>query len=100
MPVAYVYITPDPAELRGHFLVHACVPTITVTTLQSSAGGSVKYFKIYRWDPEVAGQKPYVATYAVNLDECGPMVLDALLKIKNEQDPTLTFRRCVAVALY
>ena len=22
------------------------------------------------------------------------MVLDALLKIKNEQDPTLTFRRC------
>jgi succinate dehydrogenase (ubiquinone) iron-sulfur subunit len=53
----------------------------------------MKYFKIYRWDPEVAGQKPYIATYAVNLDECGPMVLDALLKIKNEQDPTLTFRR-------
>jgi len=57
------------------------------------ASGKVKYFKIYRWDPEVEGQKPYLATYAVNLDECGPMVLDALLKIKNEQDPTLTFRR-------
>lgn len=53
----------------------------------------VKYFKIYRWDPEAKGQKPYMATYAVNLEECGPMVLDALLKIKNEQDPTLTFRR-------
>jgi succinate dehydrogenase/fumarate reductase-like Fe-S protein len=26
------------------------------------------------------------------------MVLDALIKIKNEQDPTLTFRRCVARA--
>jgi succinate dehydrogenase (ubiquinone) iron-sulfur subunit len=52
----------------------------------------VKYFKIYRWDPEKK-QKPYLSTYPVNLDECGPMVLDALLKIKNEQDPTLTFRR-------
>jgi succinate dehydrogenase (ubiquinone) iron-sulfur subunit len=41
----------------------------------------------------VEGQKPYMATYAVTLGECGPMVLDALIKIKNEQDPTLTFRR-------
>jgi succinate dehydrogenase (ubiquinone) iron-sulfur subunit len=30
----------------------------------------MKYFKIYRWDPEVAGQKPYMATYAINLKEC------------------------------
>ena len=43
-----------------------------------------RYFKIYRWDPEQK-QKPYLSTYPVNLDECGPMVLDALLKIKNEQ---------------
>lgn len=34
-----------------------------------------------------------MATYPVDLDECGPMVLDALLKIKSEQDPSLTFRR-------
>lgn len=53
---------------------------------------SIAYFKIYRWDPE-ADQKPYLATYPVNTDECGPMVLDALIKIKNEQDSTLTFRR-------
>ena len=25
--------------------------------------------------------------------QCGPMILDALIKIKNEMDPTLTFRR-------
>ena len=37
--------------------------------------------------------QPYLSTYPVNLNECGPMVLDALIKIKNEQDPTLTFRR-------
>lgn len=53
---------------------------------------SIKNFKIYRWDPEKKG-KPYVQTYPVDLDKCGPMMLDALIKIKNEQDQTLTFRR-------
>jgi len=59
------------------------------TTLPTS---EIKYFKIYRWDPEQRS-KPHYATYPVELDECGPMMLDALIKIKNEQDPTLTFRR-------
>ena len=53
----------------------------------------MKYFKIYRWDPDTPDQKPHLSTYPVDLDDCGPMVLDALLKIKNEQDATLTFRR-------
>ncbi|KAG5175662.1 succinate dehydrogenase iron sulfur protein [Tribonema minus] len=61
-------------------------------TLSTKAADNIKYFKVYRWDPEQK-QKPYVSTYPVDLSECGPMVLDALLKIKNEQDPTLTFRR-------
>jgi len=55
-------------------------------------GKRIKYFQIYRWDPE-ASSKPYVATYPIDMADCGPMVLDALLKIKNEQDTTLTFRR-------
>ena len=38
-------------------------------------------------------RNPSVDTYEVDLDSCGPMVLDALIKIKNEIDPTLTFRR-------
>jgi len=41
----------------------------------------------------VPGDKPRMQTYEVDLNECGPMVLDALIKIKNEVDPTLTFRR-------
>ncbi|EDW77029.1 succinate dehydrogenase [ubiquinone] iron-sulfur subunit, mitochondrial [Drosophila tropicalis] len=53
----------------------------------------IKKFEIYRWNPDNAGEKPYMQTYEVNLRECGPMVLDALIKIKNEMDPTLTFRR-------
>ncbi|XP_016940421.1 succinate dehydrogenase [ubiquinone] iron-sulfur subunit, mitochondrial [Drosophila suzukii] len=53
----------------------------------------IKKFEIYRWNPDNAGEKPYMQTYEVDLRECGPMVLDALIKIKNEVDPTLTFRR-------
>ena len=52
----------------------------------------VKAFKIYRWDPD-AGDNPRLDTYYVDLDDVAPMVLDALIKIKNEVDPTLTFRR-------
>jgi succinate dehydrogenase / fumarate reductase iron-sulfur subunit len=52
----------------------------------------IKHFRIYRWDPE-SGQNPRYDTFEVDLDHCGPMVLDALIKIKNEIDPTLTFRR-------
>lgn len=54
---------------------------------------NIKLFKIYRWNPEEAHIKPYLKTYEVDLNTCGPMILDALIKIKNEIDPTLTFRR-------
>lgn len=82
----------------------------------------LKKFQIYRWDPDTAGDKPRMQTYEIDLNtyvissfvintarvesalrktdiflllqySCGPMVLDALIKIKNEIDPTLTFRR-------
>jgi len=52
-----------------------------------------KTFAIYRWDPEKPGDKPRMEEYKVDLNNCGPMVLDALIKIKNEMDPSLTFRR-------
>jgi succinate dehydrogenase / fumarate reductase iron-sulfur subunit len=52
----------------------------------------IKRFRIYRWDPDT-GENPRVDTYEVDLDSCAPMVLDALIKIKNETDATLTFRR-------
>jgi succinate dehydrogenase / fumarate reductase iron-sulfur subunit len=62
-------------------------------TFDAPAGAKrVKSFRIYRWDPD-AGGNPRMDTYRVDLDACGPMVLDALIKIKNEVDPTLTFRR-------
>ncbi|KAJ1919882.1 succinate dehydrogenase complex, subunit B [Mycoemilia scoparia] len=54
---------------------------------------SHKAFKIYRWDPEQPAEKPRMQEYQVDVNSCGPMVLDALIKIKNEIDTTLTFRR-------
>jgi succinate dehydrogenase / fumarate reductase iron-sulfur subunit len=53
---------------------------------------NTRVFAVYRYDPD-SGDNPRVDTYEVDLDSCGPMVLDALIKIKNEIDPTLTFRR-------
>jgi len=52
-----------------------------------------KTFKIYRWNPDEPAKKPFLQEYTIDLNKTGPMVLDALLKIKNEVDPTLTFRR-------
>jgi succinate dehydrogenase / fumarate reductase, iron-sulfur subunit len=53
---------------------------------------NLKQFQIYRWNPD-DGKNPAIDTYFVDMDTCGPMILDALIKIKNEIDPTLTFRR-------
>ena len=53
---------------------------------------NVKTFKIYRWSPDDDAQ-PRIDAFDVDLDDCGPMVLDALIKIKNETDSSLTFRR-------
>ena len=53
---------------------------------------NVRKFNVYRWSPD-DDENPRIDTYEVDMDTCGPMVLDALIKIKNEMDPTLTFRR-------
>jgi succinate dehydrogenase / fumarate reductase iron-sulfur subunit len=55
-------------------------------------GSRQRTFKVYRYDPD-SGANPRWDRYTIDLDACGPMVLDALIKIKNEIDPTLTFRR-------
>jgi succinate dehydrogenase / fumarate reductase iron-sulfur subunit len=49
-------------------------------------------FRVYRWSPD-DGANPRTDSYTLDLDQTGPMVLDALMKIKGEVDPTLTFRR-------
>ncbi|KAK2821136.1 hypothetical protein Q7C36_020479 [Tachysurus vachellii] len=79
----------------GVAVTRSTVLTVTARYAQAAAAAQprIKTFQIYRWDPDKPGDKPHMQTYEVDLDMCGPMVLDALIKIKNEVDSTLTFRR-------
>ena len=62
-------------------------------TFPAPQGASnTRRFEIYRWNPD-SGENPRIDSYLLDMDECGPMVLDAMLKIKNAIDSTLTFRR-------
>ena len=65
----------------------------TGKTHEAPAGAKrPRQFKIYRYNPDLK-DNPRLDTFTIDLDDCGPMVLDALIKIKNEIDSTLTFRR-------
>ncbi|KAJ8321025.1 hypothetical protein KUTeg_002612 [Tegillarca granosa] len=82
-------------QLFQHEIVmkHAYNPKRCAQTAAAAATQPrYKQFKIYRYNPDKPGDKPSLQTYQVDMNACGPMVLDALIKIKNEIDPTLTFR--------
>jgi succinate dehydrogenase (ubiquinone) iron-sulfur subunit len=49
-------------------------------------------FSIYRYDPDTQA-KPFMQEYTIDLKKCGPMILDALIMVKDEVDTTLSFRR-------
>ena len=66
-------------------------PTIQEPTKSENA--KTKTFHVYRWSPDHPTEKPKMQSYTLDLNKTGPMVLDALIRIKNEVDPTLTFRR-------
>ena len=72
------------------------VPESQMSTIQDPVPGEeakIKTFHIYRWNPDEPTSKPKMQSYTLDLNKTGPMMLDALIRIKNEVDPTLTFRR-------
>lgn len=69
------------------------VDMLAVRLASTSVAPRIKKFEIYRYNPEKVGEKPKAQVFEVDLNKCGAMVLDALIKIKNEDDQTLTFRR-------
>ncbi|KAJ5677810.1 Succinate dehydrogenase iron-sulfur subunit [Penicillium maclennaniae] len=71
---------------------YATVETKNVDPIPSETP-SMKTFKVYRWNPDKPTEKPTMESYQLDLKKTGPMMLDALIRIKNEIDPTLTFRR-------
>ena len=69
-----------------------------VTHKAKEGAKNIKVFNIYRWDPEDkdasgAPKNPRLDRYEIDMENCAPMVLDALIKMKDEMDPSLTFRR-------
>lgn len=67
--------------------------TSTVQDPEQGKDSKTKTFHIYRWNPDEPTSKPKMQSYTLDLNKTGPMMLDALIRIKNELDPTLTFRR-------
>ncbi|EEH06399.1 succinate dehydrogenase iron-sulfur protein [Histoplasma capsulatum G186AR] len=78
---------------RSYATVEPASKVADQSTPSTSQSPRLKTFKIYRWNPDKPTEKPYMHDYTLDLNKTGPMVLDALIRIKNEQDPTLTFRR-------
>ena len=79
-------------------MVELTLPTQFAGRARARSGPSregatnLREFRIYRWNPD-DDANPAIDTYFIDIDDCGPMVLDALLWIKNKIDPTLTLRR-------
>ena len=53
---------------------------------------NVKSLQVYRWNP-AKNANPTMDTFHIDREQCGPMVLDALVKINDQIDPSLSFRR-------
>jgi len=79
-----------PAAVRG---MADLASGATHSNTASGENAKLKTFQIYRWNPDQPTEKPRMQAYTLDLNKTGPMVLDALIRIKNEIDPTLTFRR-------
>jgi len=71
------------------------IDTKNSKTFKAEAGAkNIKVFEVYRYDPEDVDKKnPHIDRFEIDTDKCGPMILDALIKMKSEQDSSLSFRR-------
>ncbi|KAK6010908.1 succinate dehydrogenase and fumarate reductase iron-sulfur protein, partial [Ostertagia ostertagi] len=74
------------STVRSHALMYASCAALSTS---KPVGKRIKTLEIYRYSPDKPGAKPETRTY----DDCGLMILDALIKVKNEHDSSLTFRR-------
>jgi succinate dehydrogenase (ubiquinone) iron-sulfur subunit len=89
-------VAPSRFALRSSFAARSYATVAEKTTVDEpvpSKDAKIKTFQIYRWNPDEPTSKPRMQSYTLDLNKTGPMMLDALIRIKNEVDPTLTFRR-------
>jgi len=92
----YATVEPIAATAEAASPSRLPIPESKTSTVKEPApdkDAKIKTFHIYRWNPDEPTSKPRMQTYTLDLNKTGPMMLDALIRIKNEVDPTLTFRR-------
>ncbi|DBB17697.1 hypothetical protein WJX82_010264 [Trebouxia sp. C0006] len=88
-----VQLQPRLAEAACRVTTSAASESPAAASAASSQKGAVsREFQIYRWDPD-REDKPAYQSYQVDINSCGPMMLDVLFKIKDDQDHSLAFRR-------
>lgn len=97
-PLCRSYATVEPISAVGEAMSASQPPvsekkTSTIPEPSKDKDSKIKTFHVYRWSPDSPTEKPRMQSYTLDLNKTGPMVLDALIRIKNEVDPTLTFRR-------
>jgi succinate dehydrogenase (ubiquinone) iron-sulfur subunit len=93
---SYATVEPIAATAEATSASRPVVPeskTSTVKEPEPPKDAKTKTFHVYRWNPDEPTSKPKMQSYTLDLNKTGPMMLDALIRIKNEVDPTLTFRR-------
>jgi len=88
---AFASVNSDPPSPSRPIVSDSKTGTIKEPAVEPES--KIKTFHIYRWNPDEPTSKPRMQTYTLDLNKTGPMMLDALIRIKNEVDPTLTFRR-------
>lgn len=98
IPTCRTYATVEPIAKLGEAMSSTQPPvspkqTTTINEPNQAPEAKTKTFHVYRWSPDTPTEKPRMQSYTLDLNKTGPMMLDALIRIKNEVDPTLTFRR-------
>jgi len=94
IPIQILLKPPKPTMLaRASMSSLGFARRVAPTGIRAFSGATnMQKFKIYRYDPEQQA-KPFLQEYNIDLNECGPMILDALIKVKDQVDSTLAFRR-------
>lgn len=83
---------PEVSRLAATAVSTSALASAPATVNATGKPELIREFQIYRWDPD-KDPKPRYETYKVDINACGPMMLDVLFKIKDEMDASLAFRR-------
>lgn len=86
-------VVPKAAEAFSRVVSTTAPAEVAKVNASASKPALMREFQVYRWDPDNGTEKPTYKSYNIDINSCGPMMLDVLFKIKDEQESGLAFRR-------